>query len=333
MISKRIFSFLAFLVFIQCTAFASGPNVNIKYYGYDWLDYDKNSTTNVLDALGAITEIGKTNLNVVHTHDNLNSPACALGKCAVSISAGYGIGSNAFDICPGATDNVECQSGHSYICPGALDNAECQTGPSWQNIWKIASDIAKSQNRPSAIYFIDEPFNNPALQSNKRYVQYQYASYLCTLRQAIKANGMDIPVYTVLSYASSKDLNMVDEIKNGAPASACPTAEKSTPDWVGVDKYDHWSIIDILDTYTRVAPNAKWVLVPPSTKVIDQCQVLDDESLHNEIQLYWDLISSYPNAPVVYIMNWRFDTDVTLNRHAFPKSNALLSFMGNTITP
>lgn len=285
MISKNIFLFSALPIFIHCTAFASGPNANIKYYGYDWLDYNKNSTANVGDALSAISEVSKTNLNVVHTQDNLNSPACALGKCAVSVSAGYGIGSNAFDICPGATGNAECQAGITYTCPGATSNAECQTGSSWKNIWKIASVIGKSQNRPSAIYFIDEPFNNPALQSNKQYVQYQYASYLCTLRQAMKANGMDIPVYTVLSYASSKDQSMIDEIKNGAPASACPIAEKSTPDWVGVDKYDNWNIADILDTYTRVAPNAKWVLVPPSTKFVDQCRVLDDEMMHTEIQL------------------------------------------------
>lgn len=58
---------------------------------------------------------------------------------------------------------------------------------------------------------------------------------------------------------------------------------------------------------------------------------MNDQQLHAQIQLYWDFINQYPNAPVVYIMNWRFDREVTENRAAYPQSTALLSFMANTL--
>lgn len=307
-------------VFILCgSALAVGPNPNIKHYGYDWLDFYQGTQPpySAQDALNIISGTGfsNTNLNVVHTLANLNSSACAGGRCAISISAASGV--------PGESPWLD-------ICPGAVNNTQCQSMGSWANIWTMAFNIGTSSNIPSAIYFIDEPFDNPALQSNQSYVQYQYASYVCTLRQAMKAYGLSIPIYTVLSYNQSKNLNYVQEIQNGAPLSACPVIDKSSPDWIGIDNYN-WSVTDMWASYNRVSPSGnsngqKWVLVPPSTPL-----GMTDQQLHDQIQLYWDFINIYKNSPVIYIMNWKFDTAVTLNRSNYPKSSALLSFMANTI--
>ncbi|NBV19027.1 MAG: hypothetical protein EBS11_21010 [Janthinobacterium sp.] len=305
--------------FLCGTAFAGGPNLNIKYYGYDWLDFYQNDqpSYSAVDALNIISTTGfsTTNLNVVHTVKNLNSSACSGGKCAVSISAGSGV--------PGESPVLD-------ICPGAVNSIQCQSMGSWSNIWSIAFNIGTSSNLPSAIYFIDEPFGNPALQSSQTYVQYQYASYVCTLRQAMKAYGLSIPIYTVLSYGQSKEVAYIKEIQNGAPISACPATDKSSPDWVGIDNYN-WSVADMWASYNRVAPignisGQKWVLVPPSTPY-----GMTDQQLHDQIQLYWDFINIHKNSPVIYIMNWRFDVAVTLNRNNYPKSAGLLSFMANTI--
>ncbi|MFZ4878696.1 hypothetical protein ACL9RI_26725 [Janthinobacterium sp. Mn2066] len=317
---KRIILSVVATLFLCGSAFAGGPNSNIKYYGYDWLDFYQggNPPYSATDALNIISGTGfsTTNLNVVHTIENLNSSACIGNKCAISINAGSGS--------PGGSPILD-------ICPGAVNNTQCQSMGSWSNIWRIAFNIGTSSNIPSAIYFIDEPFGNPALQSNQTYVQYQYASYVCTLRQAMKAYGLNMPIYTVLSYGQSKDVNNVKEVQNGAPISACPTTDKSSPDWIGIDNYN-WSVADMWISYNRVAPannpnSQKWVLVPPSTPI-----GMTDQQLHDQIQLYWDFINNYKNSPVIYVMNWRFDTAVTLNRNNYPKSSALLSFMANTIT-
>ena len=129
--------------------------------------------------------------------------------------------------------------------------------------------------------------------------------------------GVAIPVYTILSYRHANNAEWIREIQQGAPATACPANVKSTPDWVGVDNYN-WSVADMWSTYNRLAPisaaGQKWVLVPPSTASLG----MNDQQLHAQIQLYWDFINRYPTAPVVYIMNWRFDRAVTENRAAFP---------------
>lgn len=296
---------------------AGGPNANIKYYGYDWLDGQAGYSP--ADALYAISTNGfsTTNLNVVHNIGNLNSPACSSNRCAISISAGSG---------------TTAGSPWMDICPGAQDDTQCQSMGSWGNIWNIVFSLGGASNKASAIYFIDEPFDQKPLQSNGSYVPYRYASYLCTLRQAMKAYGMNIPVYTVLSYGQSSVPSYLSEIQNGAPITACPASDKSTPDWVGVDNYN-WNTWDMWRTYNRVAPSniagsPKWVLVPPATPLGK-----NDDQLHAQIQLYWDFINQYPNAPVIYMMNWRFDPTVTVNRSAYPTSSALLSFMANTITP
>lgn len=308
-------------LFISCLMHSTMANAKIKYYGYDWLDYYQysNPAFSATDALNAIYDAGfsTTNLNVVHSIKNLNLPVCADGKCALNIQAGSGSsdGSPLID-----------------ICPGAETNSACQAVGSWKNIWKISQDIANATNRPSAIYFIDEPFDVPALQTNKVYDAYQYASYVCTLRQAMKNYGISIPIYTVLSYRHSQTQAYLNEIQNGAPTTACPAVDKSTPDWVGVDNYN-WSVSDIWETYNRVAPltnkeSPKWVLVPPSTASLG----LNDEKLSAQIKLYRNFIRQYPNTPVIYIMNWRFDRAVTEKRKVYLKSTALLSSMANSTT-
>ncbi|WP_392588425.1 hypothetical protein AB3M75_11355 [Serratia ureilytica] len=190
--------------------------------------------------------------------------------------------------------------------------------------------IAAAKYKPGAIYFIDEPFDVPALQTAGKYDAYQYSSYVCTLRQAMQQYGIAIPIYTILSYRHANNAELIREMQQGAPATACPSNVKSTLDWVGVDNYN-WSVADMWSTYNRLAPMSsagqKWVLVPPSTASLG----MNDQQLHAQIQLYWDFINQYPNAPVVYIMNWRFDREVTENRAAYPQSTALLSFMANTL--
>ncbi|EPK4542161.1 hypothetical protein M1I87_002333, partial [Serratia marcescens] len=312
------FALLCWCLF-GANALAAGPNANIKYYGYDWLDFYETATPSfsATEALKAITDTGfsMTNLNVVHTMASLNLPVCAGGTCAVNIQAGSG-----------------AVSGSPFIdiCPGAVSNSSCRAAGSWNAIWTVVKKIAEAKYKPGAIYFIDEPFDVPALQTAGKYDAYQYSSYVCTLRQAMQQYGVAIPVYTILSYRHANDAEWIREIQQGAPATACPANVKSTPDWVGVDNYN-WSVADMWSTYNRLAPisaaGQKWVLVPPSTASLG----MNDQQLHAQIQLYWDFINRYPTAPVVYIMNWRFDRAVTENRAAFPESTALLSFMANTL--
>lgn len=100
------FALLCWCLF-GANALAAGPNANIKYYGYDWLDFYETATPSfsATEALKAITDTGfsMTNLNVVHTMASLNLPVCAGGTCAVNIQAGSGAvsGSPFIDICPG----------------------------------------------------------------------------------------------------------------------------------------------------------------------------------------------------------------------------------------
>jgi hypothetical protein len=311
---------IALIWLVSSFAYSSVINSNIKYYGYDWLDFYENTTPafSATNAFNAISGVGfsTTNLNVVHSIKNLSLPNCAGGKCVLNIQAGSG--STTF------TPYVD-------ICPGAASNSSCQAAGSWKNIWKIIQDVSNAPNKPAALYFIDEPFDVPALQTNQVYDAYQYASYICTVRQAMKNYGLSIPIYTILSYRHTQTPSYLNEIKMGAPATACPAIDKSTPDWIGVDNYN-WSVADMWETYNRVAPQSnkespKWVLVPPSTASLG----LNDEKLYTQISLYWNFINQYPNAPIIYIMNWRFDRDVTERRDIYTKSTALLSFMANTL--
>lgn len=323
------------LLLLQSKVSAGSPNANIKYYGYAWLDYyqPQRPSYSAIEALNAISTTGfsTTNLNVVHSVDNLKSEACGYGKCAIGISAGFDVGGDWLDICPGAETDEDCKEGES-----------------WKKIWDIVASIKTSSNLPSAVYFLDEPFTTKALTSRAgSYVKYQYASYVCTLRQAMNYHGLNAPIYTVLTRSienvTPNQDDLVREIQNGVPEPGCPADIKSSPDWIGIDHYDNWSVPAMWAAYNRVAPSSnpnspRWVLVPPASKqakddpfAVDK----DDQAMHDQIQLYWDFINQYPNAPVVYVMNFRFDVDVILDRTTtgYPKSVALLSFMANSITP
>ena len=154
---------------IGANALAAGPNANIKYYGYDWLDFYETATPSfsATEALKAITGTGfsMTNLNVVHMLASLNLPVCAGGTCAVNIQAGSG-----------------AVSGSPFIdiCPGADSNGSCQAAGSWNAIWTAVKKIAEAKYKPGAIYFIDEPFDVPALQTAGKYDDYQYSCLLYT---------------------------------------------------------------------------------------------------------------------------------------------------------
>ena len=308
--------FFAAVAFVSTDLFALTRSTPIRYYGYDWLDSelagrDPNAALNAI----SIDGFSRTNLNVVHTIKSLNSEACAQGRCALGVQAG--------------------SSGDVWldICPGTSSNADCQASGSWSRIWSIVQQISTAINKPSAIYFIDEPFDNHALADNGVYVRYQYSSYVCTLREALHHYGFDVPIYTVLSYNQARTASYVSEIQNQMPSSGCPSGVRSNPDWIGVDNYN-WSGTDMWRTYSSLAPqinpsSPKWILVPPATSELK----LGDQQLHDQIQLYWDFLFQYPSAPVVMIMNWRFDPAVLKADGAYPKSRALLSYMANTITP
>lgn len=311
----------------------SEPNPNIKYYGYDWLD-SENEVFNIeleknYERISA-TGLNNTNLNVVHSIESLNSKVCAHERCALNISAGEGNYYNRLD-----------------ICYSAQSNTECQTKGSWGNIWNIVANIKSATNKPKAIYFLDEPSADKALQDNGQYVKWQYASYVCTLRQALKAHNLnDVPIFTVLIHRDfDKALpSAVNDILYQMPQSGCLGA-KSTPDWVGIDNYNwrHDSSRDdstvIHETYKRyfsANPNLKWVIVPPSTQEsLLIPPVENDQDLHDRIQAYWDYLNAYPQDPVIAVMNFRFDKKILApsSIESFPKSRALLKFMGNTLTP
>ena len=156
--------------------------------------------------LKAITDTGfsMTNLNVVHTMASLNLPVCAGGTCAVNIQAGSG------------------RYRDRRLSISALGGLEQQLpGRRFLNaIWTVVKKIAEAKYKPGAIYFIDEPFDVPALQTAGKYDAYQYSSYVCTLRQAMQQYGVAIPVYTILSYRHANNAEWIREIQQGAPATA-----------------------------------------------------------------------------------------------------------------
>ncbi|MCX4028855.1 hypothetical protein H0A36_06025 [Endozoicomonas sp. SM1973] len=300
------------------------PNPNIQYYGYDWLDSD-----NVEQNYASITATGanNTNLNIVHSISSLNSTACLNDQCAVNISAGE-----------------ENYHGRLDICFSARNNRECQSKNSWKNIWHIVEDIKSATNRPKAIYFLDEPSADPALQDNGVYVKWQYASYVCTLRQALSAYELsDIPIFTILIYRKTVPA-VINEIRHQMAQPSC-IGVKSTPDWVGIDNY-YWRYdssrddsTTIHETYRRYFSDnssLKWVIVPPSTQEPSlNPPVINDQDLHDRIQVYWNYLNNYPQDPIIAIMNFRFDKNIldpsTIDN--FPKSRAILKFMGNMLTP
>jgi hypothetical protein len=300
---------------------AAGGIAGVRYYGYDWLDgFNGVSVDAGLNDITNMPNTGtsgsKTNMNIVHTIANLNSAACANQRCAVSISAG----SN-----PVWLD----------ICPNQTTNAQCMATGSWSNIWTIVGQIANATNRPAAIYFVDEPFNAQALWDNGAYVAWQYPSYVCTLRQAMAANNINIPVFTILASSSASTPSMINEIRNQMPVSGCPSSTSSRLDWVGIDDYT-WTCADqIFSAFNALSPAnnsqyPKWIIVPPTNQSISP-SFSNDATLRVHIQPYWDVLTLHPDAPIIGVMNFRFDPSVITTSN-FPTTAALLSLMGNSLT-
>jgi hypothetical protein len=322
---------LGALTLVATVSQAAGPNPNLKYYGYAWIDGDNVSTDAALTDLSAGGP-NKTNMNVVNTVAHLNSSACSSKHCALGISAGV-------------------NPTWANICPSATSNAACQAQNSWQNIWTIAGQIKGALNTPAAIYFIDEPSKNKALQDSAgHYVPWQYASYVCTLRQALAANALStIKVFTVLATGElplpgvpDDPAYVVKEIRNQMPSSGCPTTVRSTPDWIGIDNYGQPGYNDINAIHARYnnyfppggASMPAWVLVPPAYPGLVPVRTgNDDQDLHDVIQVYWDYLFNWPADPIVVMMNFRFSVAVWTDSTTWPQTEALLRFMGNSLTP
>lgn len=317
---------------------AGGPNPNLKYFGYDWVDSGTDTADSSLAAINS-TGPASTNLNVVHTLSELNSAACQNKKCALNFSAGY---YQEFDICPNSSSYEQCVS---------------PSKNPWAKIWELSNKIYLSNSKPAAIYFIDEPSIHPAFRnSSGGYVPWSYASFLCTLRDAMSAKGLEIPIYTILAMgelpANPDDPNYITkELRQQMPTNGCSSGRRSMPDWIGIDNYT-WrheagvqndsSVIHAL--YDKYFPNdlvkPKWVLVPPSHTVL-YSPPITDQQFHDRIQVYWDLLSSYPTAPIVAIMAFRFDKDIMTvppgvdpnnqsdPRNKYWRSRSLLKYIGN----
>ena len=257
---------------------ATQANADIpKYYGYDWID---PYPTSAVTAYNNIKD--HTNLNVVHSIAALNSEACSSNTCVLNISAGQA--------------NV-----YTDICPNKVNDETC-SAVGYANLWNIVSNIKQATNKPAAIYLIDEPFYEAALNSNNVYVPYRYSSYICTLNEALSAYNLKIPIFTILAENQYRNVDYRNEIVNGIPATGCPATIKSTVDWIGIDNYTWTSKQQVLDAYNYLDPTKKfkWVLVPASTY-----DVATDSYM---IGFYKEAAEIANNF--VYIMNFRYDSRV-----------------------
>lgn len=295
----------------------SPPASASAYFGFDWLDFYEASGT-VISAANAAEDVsgslGPGNLNVVHKTSTLDQAVCSNSKCVIGVSAG----SN-----PVWAD----------ICPDKKNSDDCTGAGSYKNIWKIVSEIKSRRNLPAAIYFIDEPFGADALKNEqKKYVKGQYSGYLCTLRQAMAAADLRLPVFTILSIGQAQTQEFVDEIQHGRAGAACEIGGTAILDWIGVDNYKWTDPAAILAVYESVAPKEnpampKWVLVPPSTRELDPEHpdvAVSDAELQRRIQAYFDLYTQNSNLPVIYVMNWRYDFQV-MRDASYARARRLLS--------
>ena len=263
---------------ILALVLASASNADIpKYYGYDWIDpYPTTATvaySNIKD---------HTNLNVVHTIAALNSSACNNGGCVLGISAGQ---SDVYvDICPNKTTDETCSA------------------VGYGNIWNIISSVKAATNKPTAIYFIDEPFYEAALKSNNVYVTYRYSSYICTLNDAMSAYSLKIPIFTILAENQYRNPDYRSEINNGIPVTGCPATIKSTVDWIGIDNYTWTNKQQVIDAYNLLDPTKKfkWVMVPASSYDVANNAYM--------IGFYKEAAEIANNF--VYIMNFKYDNRV-----------------------
>lgn len=325
----------------QSLVLAAGPNRNVRFFGYDWIDYERTNEsvarTAAVDGLQVVRSNGPaaTNLNIVRTLNSLNSSACSNSSCGLGVSAGEGQdlfepGNMKFDICAGATNYDQCVAG----------------GNVWGNIWNITAKIASAVNRPAAIYFIDEPTIQPALKSlSGNYVPWSYASFVCTFRDAMAANSINIPIFTVLATSAlpgpSRDPDhpdfIVREMRNQMPLGGCQSGRRSMPDAIGIDNYDWVNASTIYDTYNRYFPSGgtspMWVLVPPGHSQIPEIRGMSDLDFRNRVQVYWDFMVTYPHAPIAAVMVHRYDNTVmSPGSNAFyAKTRDLLRYIGNRI--
>ena len=102
---------ILYSVFLLTSLPAFATNPNVKYFGYDWLDF--YPTVDIMDNYRHISNIHTTNMNVVHNIENLNTDACKYRRCVLNVSAGqktYGgkVPYGRLDICPDATNSSEC---------------------------------------------------------------------------------------------------------------------------------------------------------------------------------------------------------------------------------
>lgn len=247
-----------------------------KYYGYDWLD----DNWNVIPTTRYNQVKEHTNLNVVHSITALNSKVCKNNTCALNVRAGH---SDVYvDICPNKTSDSDCIK------------------ESYQNIWGIVNKISTAINKPSVVYLIDEPFYESALKQNNNYVQFRFASYVCTMNEALTAYGLSIPVMTILSDEQYKNSTYKNEILNGIPSTGCSAGVKSVVDWIGIDNYTWTNKQQVLEAYNYLDPTKKfkWVLVPASTyDVANEAYMIDFYKESAEIANNF-----------VYIMNFRYDS-------------------------
>ncbi|MBX3656407.1 MAG: hypothetical protein KF686_19705, partial [Ramlibacter sp.] len=204
-----------------------------------------------------------------------------------------------------------------------------------------------ASNKPAAIYLIDEPSTNPALKdgSTGAYVQYRYASYVCTLRQALTAYSLAPKVFTFLA-ASELTSTIIYEINNQMPSTGCPSSVRSMPDWIGTDNYS-WKYVsgvvndapNIYATYNTYFPpgsgRPEWILAVPSSQMSVIPGVVSDTDLHDRIQAYWEFLVSYPTAPVKAVMFFRYEGAVMspVSPTDWAQSRALIKFMSNSLLP
>lgn len=310
------FSVLSTLVVVCLVLFQNftGTNTTGTVRGFDWIDFSyplSGIHEEDQDLLNRIQQ--KTKMNIVRSLESLNSDFCLNKECAVGISAGQG--SAGFDVCPGANDSTHCEQS------------------SWQNIWKIVSQIKSAKNLPASIYFIDEPFYVPALGVpietltasesilQNRYILpdgkvYQYrhlifSSYVCTLREAMAANGFSVPIFTVLAMGQLQVSNFVKEIQGHVPTQSKCQGRAGMVDWVGIDNYDWSNVNEIISTYNSVSFGSvaplKWVLVPPALPNLSSMGILNDQKMKSQLCAYYHVASKYAEY-IPAMMFFRFDS-------------------------
>lgn len=287
---KRIIVSLFALSVLSCPAYSSG----LIRVGFDWFD------AGGVPAFTDMTNVyGYTSMNVVHTLAALNSPACANYSCAIGVSAG---------------------SNEAYlnICPGAASDTECMNMNSYQNIWSLVNDLKNANNQPSAIYFIDEPFDNQALGNGGAYTNYRYPSYVCTLHDAMDAYGVSYPVFTILSYRQATQVpQFINEIRNGLPPQSTCGSGVSKLDWVGIDNYSWTESSDIVNTYRGLLASTgiRWVVVPPAFEGLINPSP-SDSTWSSIIASYQDAADQGDTAAIMY---FRYSPAV-LSGSSYPKT-------------